>query len=175
MTENLLTHHLGSLMMSFSPLRRLSVVMDKISNTTPAPLLASLCALSGWSPEIGTISIGTAWQIPSKRPCEPAWVMKARAPGCANTGCQMLFYVTYQRSVLDRSGYVATYRPSKSFWGTHFIIFTFSGTPPVMDPVYLHITYKEKCYLLRFDNWCMIWNAFLYMVLYLLWNLPEGF
>ena len=77
--------HLVSLKTSFSAWRRLSVVMETMSNTTPTPLLAIFCALSGWSPEIGTITMGTAWHSPSKRPCEPAWVMKARAPGCANT------------------------------------------------------------------------------------------
>ncbi len=90
--------HLVLLMTSFSPHRRLSVVIEKISNTTPAPLLANFFALSGCSAVSGTITMGTAWHSPSKRPCEPLWVMKARAPGCAKTQhtrrCQMLWCVT---------------------------------------------------------------------------------
>lgn len=77
--------HLVSLMTSFSPWRRLSVVIENKSKTTPTSLLAIFCALSGWSPEIGNITMGTLWHSPSKRPCEPAWVMKARTPGCADT------------------------------------------------------------------------------------------
>lgn len=77
--------YLGSWITSFSPCSRLSVVTVNRSNTTPTPLLATLFALSDWSPAMGNISIGTAWQRPSKRPCEPPWVMKARTPGWANT------------------------------------------------------------------------------------------
>lgn len=81
--------HLVLLMISFNPWRRLSVVIEEKSKATPTPLLAILCALSGWSPEMGTINMGTAWHRPSKRPCEPAWVINARAPGCANTDTQI--------------------------------------------------------------------------------------
>lgn len=35
------------------------------------------------------------------------------------------------------------YSPKRSFWGTHFISFTFSGTLPVICPLYLHMTYRK--------------------------------
>ena len=82
--SGLLTPHLMSCMTSFSAWSRLSVVIEEISNSTPTPLLAILLALSGWSPPIGIITMGTPWHSPSKTPCDPACVMKARAPECAN-------------------------------------------------------------------------------------------
>lgn len=140
-----LTPHLESLMTSFKAWRRLPVLIDTISNTTPAPLLANFSALSGWSPTIGTITMGTAWHSPSKRPCEPAWVMKARAPGCANTQHRMSDVTVCEPSWASfRNVLQWIYTPSRSFWGTHFIIFTFSGTLSETCPVYLHITYKNS-------------------------------
>lgn len=135
--------HLLSLMTSFSPFRRVSVLMSKMFNTIPTPLLAILAALSGWSPFRGTISMGTAWHSPSNRPCEPAWVMNARAPGWATTQnmqkYQMLWDVTHQRASHFRMC-CCRHTPSRSFCGTHFIIFTFSGTLSGTFPVYLHMT-----------------------------------
>ena len=56
------------------------------------------------------------------------------------------------------------YRPSRSFWGTHSIIFTFSGTPPGTCPVYLHITCKKRSSAIAFwlSRWFMIWNGEIY-------------
>lgn len=81
--------HLLSLMTSFSPCRRVSVVMVKKSNMIPAPRLAILPALSHWSAFRGSINMGTAWHSPSNMPCEPEWVMKARTLGWTNRniGC----------------------------------------------------------------------------------------
>lgn len=130
-------------MTSLSPSTRLSVVTVSIFNTTPAPLLSNLCALSGWSPFSGTMSMGTAWHSPSNRPCEPAWVMNARAPGCA----KMKHRFKKKKKVVFLSHridfHVIWYKPRRSFWGTHFIILTFSGTFSGIGPVYLHITCQK--------------------------------
>lgn len=172
--------HLVSLKTSFSAWRRLSVVTETMSNTTPTPLLAIFCALSGWSPEIGTITMGTAWHSPSKRPCEPAWVMKARAPGCANTHTtqiyQMVLYVTggLTCASLHVSGCLQTqqvvlrnpFHYLHIFWDTAWNL---SSVPPY----YLQKNVVSYCFLmitLIYDlKWWNISSS------NLLWNLSEGF
>jgi len=180
--SNFLTPHLVSLMTSFSPWMISSVVTEFISNTTPAPLLTIFSALSGWSPSSGIITIGTAWHKPSNRPWEPAWVMKARAPGCANTRHmqrqQRLWHVRHHPSAVTdmfQDELQWTHTPNRSFWGTHFIIITLAGMLSGTCPVYLHITCQSvsNCrFSLRFQIYAHICSE---MFSYLLWNLSESF
>lgn len=90
--------------------------------------------------------------------------MKARAPGWANTNTGIRSYsVTVDTSILIP--FLVIYSPNRSFWGTHFIIFTLSGTLPSICPAYLQMTYRkvrvsyvnvERCDINTTKNWKLV-------------------
>lgn len=73
--------YLFSLMTVFRAFVKSSDVISRTFKVTPAPRVSMRFALSIWSPNKGSITMGTPLHIPSYMPWEPECVIKARVFG----------------------------------------------------------------------------------------------